>query len=102
MIRRPPRATLFPNATLYRSSGTIAQKGLTLAAATDSKTYDGNTTSTGTVTSSGLVAGDTLTRLSQSFNSRNAGSLSLAVNSGYSIADGNGGGNYNVTLHTAS
>jgi hypothetical protein len=88
--------------SLQTASGTIAQKGLTLAAATDSKTYDGNAASTGIVTFSGLVAGDTLTGLGQSFDSRNAGSRTLAVNSGYSIADGNGGGNYSVTLQTAS
>ncbi|QQO33647.1 hypothetical protein JJC00_34965 [Bradyrhizobium diazoefficiens] len=88
--------------TLQTAAGTILQKGLTLAAATDSKTYDRSVTSTGTVTSSGLVAGDTLAGLSQSFDSRNAGRRTLSVDGGYTIADGNGGGNYRVTLQTAA
>ena len=49
---------------------------------------------------SGLVQGDSVSELTQSFDSKNAGARLLQVN-GYSISDGNEGGNYAVTLDTA-
>src|SRR5256885_11139760 len=60
MIRRPPRSTLFPYTTLFRSSGSdagnytfnttasttadITKRTLHVTATADSKVYDGNTT----------------------------------------------------------
>ncbi|UOO89064.1 YDG domain-containing protein [Vitreoscilla massiliensis] len=85
-----------------KASGTINKANLTLQAATDSRTYDGTTNSKGAVTYSGLVAGDSVSGLSQSFDSRNAGSRDLSVNAGYVVNDGNGGGNYNVVENKAS
>jgi hypothetical protein len=73
----------------------IARAALTLTAASESKVYDGTTTSTGTVSVGGLIDGDTLTT-SQAFDSKNAGDRALKV--GYTLDDGNGGGNYIVTL----
>ncbi len=82
--------------------GTIGKASLTLTASGGSKTYDGTTASDGTVGVSGLVSGTTITGLTQSYDSRNAGTRTLAVNGGYVISDGNGGGNYTVTAQTAS
>src|SRR6185295_12327521 len=81
--------------------GTITPAPLTLSASVDSKVYDGNTSSAAVpVVLSGLVAGDTVTSMSQLFDGRNAGSRTLVV-SGYTVNDGNGGGNYSVSSQTA-
>ncbi|MGN6424623.1 MAG: beta strand repeat-containing protein, partial [Asticcacaulis sp.] len=88
--------------TTQDASGTINKAALTLAAATDTKTYDATTSSTGTVGVTGLQGSDTVTGLTQSFDSRNAGSRTLSVGGGYSVNDGNSGGNYTVTTQTAS
>jgi filamentous hemagglutinin family protein len=83
------------------AAGSITPATLVLAAAPDSKTYDGSTTSAAAPTvASGLVAGDSVSGLAQAFDSRNAGARSLVV-TGSTVADGNGGGNYTVTTQTA-
>ena len=84
--------------TLVSAFGTITPAPLTLAAVTDSKVYDGSTSDGLNPTVTGLVGGDTIADLSQSFNSKNAGNRTLSVNGGYVIQDGNGGDNYTVTL----
>lgn len=79
--------------------GTIAKATLNLNAVTDSKTYDGNTTSSAIVARSGLVGGDTITGLTQSFASKNVmgpNGSTLNVNGGYTVNDGNNGNNYTV------
>ncbi len=76
---------------------TINPAALTLTAVTDTKTYDATTSSAQTPQASGLVGGDTVSGLSESFDSPNAGNRTLSVNSGYTINDGNGGGNYTVS-----
>ncbi|WP_443751327.1 YDG domain-containing protein [Asticcacaulis solisilvae] len=81
--------------------GTISKAMLTLAAVTDSKTYDATTTSTGAVSISGLKGSDTVSGATQVFDNQNAGARTLLVN-GYSVSDGNGGSNYTVTTQTAS
>jgi hypothetical protein len=88
--------------TTQTASGTIDKAALTLAAATDTKTYDATTTSTGTVGVTGLQGSDTVTGLTQAFDSKNAGSRTLSVGGGYTVNDGNSGGNYTVTTQTAS
>jgi hypothetical protein len=84
------------------ATGNIARAALTLSAVNDSRTYNGTTASSGAAQSSGLVAGDTVTGLTQSFDSRNAGSRTLAIAAGYLVNDGNGGNNYTVTANTAT
>ena len=81
--------------------GTIDRAPLTLSAVGDSKTYDGSVLSGATPTYSGLLEGDSISNLAESYDSRNAGSRTLLV-TGYSIDDGNSGGNYAVTTTTAS
>ena len=87
---------------------TVNQAALTLAAVTDSKVYNGNQTSTGTVVMSGLLGNDTISNVNQAFTSQNAlgaGNSTLAVvsgPSGFAINDGNSGANYSVALQTAS
>ena len=91
--------------TASANIGTITPAGLTLAAVTDTKTYDATTTSAGTVAISGLQGSDTVTGDTQSFGSKNvlgAGGSTLSINEGYTVNDGNGGANYVVSTQTAS
>jgi trimeric autotransporter adhesin len=88
--------------TPHTATGSISAHALDINAVTDSKIYDATTVSTKTPTSSGLQGTDSVTGLSQSFDFKNAGSRTLSVNAGYVVVDGNGGGNYTVTPHTAT
>lgn len=86
-------------------TGTITKAALNLNAVTDAKTYDGNTYSSGSVATVGLVGGDTIASLSQSYASKNvlgSGGSTLNVNASYVIDDGNNGGNYEVVVATAT
>ncbi len=83
--------------------GTIAKRDLTIAAVTDTKVYDGTTSSGQTPTFSGLQTGDTVSPLTQAFQSKDVlGTNGSMLEAAYSINDTNGGGNYNVTANTAS
>ena len=79
--------------TFETATGTINQRAITVTAATDTKTYDGTTSSSGVpaITAGSLATGDTTTSFTQAFDSRNAGSESL-VPSGI-VDDGNAGTN---------
>src|SRR5258708_30623 len=94
------------NLTQPTTSANITKRGLDISAVSDSKTYDGTTSSTATPTvgANQLQGTDTVTGLSQAFASRHvlgvAGST-LTV-TGYTVNDGNGGADYTVSLHTAS
>ena len=79
----------------------ISKAILTLNALTDSKTYDGNTSSIVAVDVLGLVGGDSVTGLTQSFDVKNAGARTLTVDAGYVVNDGNGGDNYTLTVNNA-
>ena len=93
------------------ATGTIAPAALTISAVTDTKGYDGTTSSTQTPTYqvTGLAADtlygtDTVTGLVQAFASKDVkgtGGSTLAV-SGYVVNDGNSGNNYAVTTGTVS
>lgn len=98
---------LASNYTLANGShtGTITAATLNLSAVTDSKVYDGNTNSAAAVARSGLVAGDSITGLSQRFSNKNVLGLNgstLNVNAGYTVNDGNGGNNYIVAAPTSA
>ena len=86
---------------------TIYQANLTLTAGTDSKTYDGTTSSAVAVVVTGKAASDTVVA-SQAFADKNVlGTLgsTLQIASGYTITDGNNAdmsGNYNITTAPAT
>ncbi|MFK3889920.1 YDG domain-containing protein, partial [Sphingomonas sp. NPDC079357] len=82
-------------------TASITKAALKLTAGVDRKTYDGSTASSGIVVVSGLISGDSYAA-TQHFDAKNAGARVLSVDSGYSINDGNGGGNYDVTLATSA
>ncbi|TBW08319.1 filamentous hemagglutinin N-terminal domain-containing protein [Azotobacter chroococcum subsp. isscasi] len=79
---------------------TIEKALLILSASSDSKIYDGTTTSSGMVGVSGLATGDTLTA-TQEYDSAEVGERTLLVNEA-AIEDGNGGNNYEVIRQSAS
>ncbi len=77
---------------------------LNFNAVTDTKIYDGNTDSDGIVTTSGLVNGNTVTNLTQSYATKNvmgSDGSTLNVNAGYNVNDGNSGNNYRVNTNSA-
>uniref|UniRef100_UPI0025C198A2 MBG domain-containing protein n=1 Tax=Aquabacterium sp. TaxID=1872578 RepID=UPI0025C198A2 len=81
----------------------IGRAALTLTASGGSKTYDGGTSSSGTVSVSGLQGSDTITGLSQVYANKNAGTgKTISVASGYTLSDGNSGSNYDVSTVDAS
>ena len=90
--------------TLAAASGTITPAPLTISAVTQSKVYDGATSSTGTPVLTGTVyTGDSLTGLGQSYASKNAlGTNSSTLDVSYTLSDGNAGKNYSVTLAPAA
>ena len=91
--------------TASANIGVITSTPLVLQAASGTKVYDGTTVSNGAVGASGLVAGDSVSNLSQSYQSKNVlgtNGSTLLVNGGYTISDGNGGNNYAVTTASAT
>jgi len=92
------------NVTTHTDSGTITKAPLDISAVTDTKVYDGTTSSSGVPTVSGLQGTDSVSGKEQKFQSKNvmgAGNSTLVV-TGYTVSDDNSGGNYNVATHTAS
>jgi hypothetical protein len=96
------------NYTVNSSATTTAdirKASLSLNAVGDSKVYDGNTTSGASVLKVGLVGGDTVGGVSQSYVNKDVqgtNNSTLAVNGGYVVNDGHGGNNYTVTTQTAN
>jgi hypothetical protein len=92
--------------TVNAATGTISKAALAINAVTDSKVYDGSTTSTGLVNVTGLVLGDTVSGAIQSFASRNVlgvnGSSLLVTPASYTLNDGNAGNNYAITVNAAT
>ena len=83
----------------------VTQATLTVSAVTQTKVYDGTTTSTLTPTIAGLQTGDSITGTkSQSYNSPDVlgtnGSTLTALHD-IGVNDGNGGGNYVIVYKTA-
>ncbi len=76
---------------------------LTITALSNTKTYDGTTSAAAAPTVVGLVGSDTVTGLSETYNSKNAGTgKTLSVAAGYTVSDGNSGGNYTVTAASST
>ena len=91
-------------AMINTAGGTISPAALSVNAVTDSKTYDGTTSSDETPTVSGLMSGDSVDDRAQAFESKNVlgtGGSTLEVTA-YTVNDGNGGDNYSVTTNTAT
>ncbi|MBU3899355.1 MAG: hypothetical protein KJ614_10575, partial [Gammaproteobacteria bacterium] len=89
----------------YLARGNITVRPLTVNAVTDTRVYNGTTSSVGTPTVVDLQTGDTINgTLTQAYASKNVlgtGLSTLVANGPYTVADGNGGNNYSVTVNTA-
>ena len=89
--------------TASSTAGVINQAGLTITALANTKTYDGRCSAAATPMVVGLVGSDTVTGLSETYDTKNAGTgKTLSVAAGYAVSDGNGGGNYTVTTATST
>ncbi len=90
--------------TTVSAPGTITPAALTISATSDTKVYDGTTTSSKTPTYGTLDNGDTVTGLTQAFASMNVlgTNRSTLTVTGYIINDGDGGKDYTVTTETAT
>ena len=80
------------------AAGTISQTNITVTAATNTKTYDGNTTAAAapTVTAGNIQTGDTV-NFTETYDNANVGTGKTLTPAG-TVTDGNGGANYNVTF----
>ena len=76
----------------------------TISATSDTKVYDGTTSSSQTPTYGTLYDGDTVTGLTQAFTSKNVLGTdgSTLIVTGYTVNDGDGGKDYTVTTQDAS
>jgi trimeric autotransporter adhesin len=81
------------------TGGVITAAPLTITAVTYTKTYDGTTAVPATVvpTVAGLQTGDSVSNVSEVYDSPNAGARTLSVAATYTISDSNNGNNYAVT-----
>ena len=77
--------------------GAITPAPLTITAQTNTKTYDGTTSAAALPTVSGLQTGDTVTGLTEAYADKNAGTGKTLGVTGYTVNDGNLGGNYVVS-----
>jgi hypothetical protein len=78
------------------TTANIAPAPLTITATTNTKPYDGTTSAAAIPSVSGLHGSDTVTGLSETYESQNAGTGQTLSVASYMINDGNGGGNYTV------
>src|SRR4029077_3426406 len=79
------------------TTGVITARAITVTAATNSKTYDANTSAAATPTiAPALAAGDTA-NFTETYDTKNAGTGKTLTPSG-TVTDGNGGANYIVTF----
>ncbi len=82
--------------TVANTTGTITKAPLTITATTNTKTYDATASAAALGTVTGLVGLDSVSTLTESYASANAGSsLTLTVNP-YTVNDGNSGNNYSI------
>lgn len=80
------------------STGTITKRPITVVAESDTKIYDGTTSSTGLplLASGSIAAGDSAPAWTQTFNNKNVGTGKVLTPAGL-VNDGNGGNNYAYT-----
>jgi filamentous hemagglutinin family protein len=89
----------------YQARANVLVRPLSVSATSDTRVYNGTTSSTPIPTATGLQAGDSLNgTLTQSFASKDVlgtGNSTLLANGAYTVSDGNGGNNYSVSVVTA-
>ena len=80
------------------AAGTITPAQLTITAQSNTKTYDGNTSSLTRPQSSGIQTGDSVAGVLQTYDTPNAGTGKILSVVAYTVNDSNNGANYKVTL----
>ena len=79
------------------ATANITPAALTITAAANSKTYDGNTSASATPKVSGLIGSDAATGLAETYDTKDVGAGKTLNVSAYTVNDGNGGSNYSVS-----
>jgi hypothetical protein len=93
------------NYTLTQPSGLTADitaATLTITATANAKIYDGSTSAAATPTTSGLQGSDSVTGLTETYDTKNAGTGKTLSVSAYTVNDGNSGNNYTVSTATST
>ncbi|MGY3265769.1 hypothetical protein ACVWZN_001842 [Lysobacter sp. HA35] len=89
-------------ATPSSATGDITRKAVTGTTTVNTKTYDGNTSGSGSIAVSGVVAGDTVTAGGTfAFADKNAGTGKLVTVSGVTL-NGADAGNYTISVPAAA
>jgi hypothetical protein len=90
----------------YQGSATgtlvIAPAPLTITAAANTKSYDGTTNAATVPTVTGLQGFDTVTGLTETYDTKNVGTGKTLTVSTYTVNDGNTGANYTVSTVSSS
>ncbi len=79
------------------STGVITPAALVITAVSNTKVYDGTTSAAAMPMVWGLQGSDTVSDLSETYDTPNAGTGKRLAIAAYTINDGNGGDNYTVT-----
>ncbi len=99
-IYTPGTPNFSPDATGNLAGGLdVTAAALTIKATTNTKTFDGTTSAAAIPTVLGLKGTDSVTGLSESYDTPSVGTgKTLSVAGGYTVNDGNGGANYAVSV----
>jgi hypothetical protein len=84
------------SSTTTTATADITARVLTLTAVANTKTYDGSTAAAAAPTVASLQGGDTVTGLTETYDTKDAGSGKTLTVAGYTVNDQNGGNNYTV------
>jgi hypothetical protein len=87
--------------TVASTAGVINAATLTITAAANTKTYDSSTSAAATPTTSGLQGSDSVTGLTETYDTKNVGTGKTLSVSAYTVNDGNSGANYTVSTATS-
>ena len=88
--------------TAASTAGVINKATLTITAAANTKTYDGSTSASAILTTSGLQGSDSVTGLAETYDTKNVGTGKTLNVSAYMVNDGNNGNNYTVNTATST
>jgi hypothetical protein len=80
----------------------ITAAPLTITSTANTKIYDGSTSASATPTINGLQGSDTVTGLTETYDTKNTGTGKTLSVSAYTVNDGNSGNNYTVNTTTST
>jgi hypothetical protein len=88
--------------TTSNNTGVINTVALNITAVANTKLYDGNTSAGAIPTVLGLQGTDTVSGLSEAYDTKHAGSAKTLSVTAYTVNDGNSGNNYDVHTFTSN